>query len=51
MSGALCGDMEIHQKVSGIVKPDSYPASGSLLLTTTARQILAARSSRWSRSS
>ena len=25
ISGAVCGDMDIHQKVSGSVKPDSYP--------------------------
>ena len=42
VSGAVCGDMEIRQKVAGTVKPDSYPISGSLLLTATARQILAA---------
>jgi hypothetical protein len=42
VSGAVCGDMEIHQKVSGTVKPDSYPVSGGLLLTATARQIVAA---------
>ena len=41
VSGAVCGDMEIHQKVSGSVKPDSYPVSGGLLLTTTTREILA----------
>ena len=41
VSGAVCGDMEIHQKVSGRVKPDSYPVSGGLLLTATTRQILA----------
>jgi len=41
ISGAVCGDMEIQQKVSGSVKPDSYPVSGGLLLTATARQILA----------
>jgi hypothetical protein len=41
ISGAVCGDMEIQQKVSGTVKPDSYPISGSLLLTATTRQILA----------
>lgn len=41
VSGAVCGDMDLHQKVSGTVKPDSYPVSGSLLLTATARQILA----------
>jgi hypothetical protein len=41
VSGAVCGDMEIHQKVSGTVKPDSYPVSGSLLLRATTQQILA----------
>ena len=41
VSGAVCGDMEIQQKVAGTVKPDSYPISGSLILTTTAQQILA----------
>jgi hypothetical protein len=41
VSGAVCGDMEIHQKVSGSVKQNSYPVSGGLLLTTTTRQILA----------
>ncbi len=41
VSGAVCGDMQIHQKVSGSVKPDSYPVSGGLLLTATTRQILA----------
>jgi hypothetical protein len=41
ISGALCGDMKIRQVVSGTVKPDSYPVSGTLLLTATERQILA----------
>ncbi len=41
VSGAVCGDMEIHQTVTGSVKPESYPVSGSLHLTATARQILA----------
>lgn len=41
VSGAVCGDMEIHQKVSGRVRPDSYPVQGSLLLSATAKQILA----------
>lgn len=44
ISGAVCGDMEIHQKVSGRVKPASYPVSGGLLLTAATRQILAAPS-------
>ncbi len=42
ISGAVCGDMEISQKVSGTVKPDTYPVSGGLFLTATERQILAA---------
>jgi hypothetical protein len=41
ISGAVCGDMKIQQVVSGTVKPDSYPVSGTLLLTATERQILA----------
>ena len=41
ISGAVCGDMKIKQVVTGSVKPDSYPVSGSLLLTATDRQILA----------
>ena len=41
VSGAVCGDMTIKQKVSGSVKPASYPVSGGLLLTADARQILA----------
>ena len=41
VSGAVCGDMEITQDVSGGVKPASYPVSGSLILTATAKEILA----------
>jgi hypothetical protein len=41
VSGAVCGDMTIEQKVSGSVKPASYPVSGALLLQADARQILA----------
>jgi hypothetical protein len=41
VSGAVCGDMKIKQKVSGSVKPASYPVSGGLLLTADARQIVA----------
>jgi hypothetical protein len=41
VSGAVCGDMTIKQKVSGSVRPASYPVSGSLLLEADARQILA----------
>jgi len=42
VSGAVCGDMEVHQEVAGSVKPASYPVSGALQLTTTTLQILAA---------
>ena len=42
VSGAVCGDMEVHENVGGSVKPSEYPVSGALLLTTTAQQILAA---------
>lgn len=41
VSGAVCGDMEITQDVSGGVKPASYPVAGSLVLTATAKEILA----------
>jgi len=41
VSGAVCGDMEVTQEVSGGVKPASYPVVGGLVLTATAREILA----------
>jgi hypothetical protein len=41
VSGAVCGDMEVDQKVDGSVKPADYPVQGTLELTTTSRQILA----------
>ncbi len=41
VSGAVCGDLQLERKVDGTVKPDSYPMSGTLLLTSTAHQILA----------
>jgi hypothetical protein len=41
VSGAVCGDMKIKQRVSGSVKPASYPVSGGLLLSADTRQILA----------
>jgi hypothetical protein len=41
VSGAVCGDMEITQEVSGSVRPDSYPVAGGLVLTATAKDILA----------
>ena len=41
VSGAVCGDMNISQEVSGGVKPASYPVSGGLVLSATANEILA----------
>jgi hypothetical protein len=42
VSGAVCGDMQVNQDVSGGVKPDAYEVAGALQLTATARRILAA---------
>jgi hypothetical protein len=42
VSGAVCGDLDIEQPVSGSVKPDSYPVAGAIVLTAGAEQILAA---------
>jgi hypothetical protein len=41
VSGAVCGDMEVHQEVSGIVTPADYPVEGALQLSATVDQILA----------
>jgi hypothetical protein len=41
VSGAVCGDLNVNQDVTGGVKPASYPVSGSLVLTATAEEILA----------
>jgi hypothetical protein len=41
ISGAVCGDMEVTEEVSGSVKPSNYPVEGTLHLTATAEQILA----------
>jgi hypothetical protein len=41
VSGAVCGDMDITQEVSGGVKPANYPVAGGIVLTATAREILA----------
>ena len=41
VAGATCGDLDVTQVVSGGVKPDTYPVSGGLELTATAREILA----------
>jgi hypothetical protein len=42
VSGAVCGDMEVQQEVTGGVKPASYPVAGALQLSATTREILAA---------
>jgi hypothetical protein len=42
VSGAVCGDMDITQEVSGGVKPASYPVAGALVLSASTREILAA---------
>jgi hypothetical protein len=41
VAGATCGDLEVTQDVSGGVRPDTYPVAGSLVLTATAKDILA----------
>jgi len=41
VSGAVCGDMEVTQEVSGGVKPANYPVAGGIVLTATSREILA----------
>lgn len=41
ISGAVCGDMQVRQKVSGKVKPNTYPVRGGLQLAATSAQILA----------
>jgi hypothetical protein len=41
VAGATCGDLEVTQEVTGGVRPDTYPVSGALVLTATAKDILA----------
>jgi len=41
VADATCGDMEVTQDVSGGVRPDTYPVAGGLVLTATAKDILA----------
>jgi hypothetical protein len=41
VSDAVCGDLNVNQEVTGGVKPASYPVSGALVLTATAKEILA----------
>ena len=41
IGGALCGDLDITREVEGGVRPDRYNVSGSLVLTATAKEILA----------
>lgn len=40
VGGMVCGDMAITQKVTGTVRPRSYPVSASLTLTSSATEIL-----------
>jgi hypothetical protein len=42
VSGAVCGDLDVEQAVTGKVKPGSYPVAGALLLTASSQQIMAA---------
>jgi hypothetical protein len=42
VSDAICGDMEVTREVEGSVRPDTYPVAGGLVLTATAKEILAA---------
>ena len=41
ISGMVCGDHQIVQKVHGGVKPDRYELSGALVFSASAQQILA----------
>jgi hypothetical protein len=41
VSGAVCGDLNVDQDVTGGVRPASYAVSGALVLTATASEILA----------
>jgi hypothetical protein len=41
VAGATCGDLDVTRDVNGGVRPDTYPLSGGLSLTATAREILA----------
>ena len=40
VAGAVCGDLDITREVSGGVKPDRYGVSGTLVLSSTAEQIV-----------
>jgi hypothetical protein len=41
VSGAVCGDLDIEQVVTGSVRPARYPVSGAILLSAGAQEILA----------
>jgi hypothetical protein len=41
VSGAVCGDLDIQQVVTGRVRPDRYPVSGAIVLSSGAQEILA----------
>jgi hypothetical protein len=40
VGGAVCGDLDITREVTGGVKPDRYAVGGTLLLSSTAEQIV-----------
>ncbi len=40
VGGMVCGDMDINRKLTGEVRPDTYPISGTLLFERTAAQML-----------
>ncbi len=42
VGGAVCGDMDVTQVVSGSVRPATYPVAGGLVFTATTEQIMAA---------
>jgi hypothetical protein len=41
VADATCGDLEVSQEVSGGVRPETYSVAGGLVLTATAKDILA----------
>jgi hypothetical protein len=40
VAGAVCGDLDIKREVTGSVKPDRYAVGGTLVLSSTAREIV-----------
>jgi hypothetical protein len=41
VAGATCGDLEVTREVSGGVRPETYPVAGGLVLSATAKNIMA----------